>query len=122
MNSAANALQVAAVFFLFGYSFITPDDRSKQLPLNTTGVKELKQEDKEDSQFSTYQLMNAYLFGIAVEKSSQPLYLHATISSGIFNTRKTSHEELPVALKKFETIQEEKNNNSLVKDKALSDD
>jgi hypothetical protein len=107
MNGTANALQVAAVIFLFGITIISPADRSEGSKINIDPVEKVKQ-NNEETKFSSYNVMGSYFQEVEDERLSQPLYLHPSISAGPVNTLKPVHTAFPFPEKKIETVKAEK--------------
>ena len=99
MNGTANALQVAAVIFLFGITIISPADRTKGSKINMVPVKKIKQND-EETKLSSYNVMGSYFQEVEDERLNQPLYLHPSISTGPVNTLKPVHTTFPLPTKK----------------------
>jgi len=80
LNGAANALQVAAVIFLLGNSFISPASNSKKGPVNKV-INNVRQHDEKKTKLNSYDVMASYIFEVASERSNQPFYLYPAISA-----------------------------------------
>jgi hypothetical protein len=104
MNGTANALQVAAVLFLFGNSLISPADRSKETTINKTVYTNADQKNEKETRLSNYSVMGSYFHEIG-EALNQPLYLHPAVTAGTINAVKPVQAAFPLSPKKMETIQ-----------------
>lgn len=104
MNGTANALQVAAVLFLFGNTIISPAAKVKEVTVNKSTAEKVKQND-EQNKLSTYNVMGSYINEVTDERLNQPLYLHPAISAEAINTVTSVHTAFPLAIKKTGTVQ-----------------
>jgi len=100
MNGTANALQVAAVIFLLGNSFISPGSGSKKTPVDNA-VNSVKQHDEKKTKFNSYDVMASYIYGPVIERSSQLFYLYPANSATAFGNVAPKHIILPLPAKKM---------------------
>jgi hypothetical protein len=103
INGTANALQVAAVIFLLGNSFVTPENKSARTPVNKA-IDNGKQNGERKSSPNTAGITTSYFHKAANEASNQPFYLHNAISATAFSIIKPFPASLPASPKKNETV------------------
>jgi hypothetical protein len=100
MNGTAKALQVAAVLFLFGNSFIAPGDTKTAATINKAVAVDANENYEQETKRST-----SYFHEVDGDKLKQSYYLHPTISTGAINAVRPVYTAFPLSPKKNETVQ-----------------
>ena len=99
MNGTANALQVAAVIFLLGNSFISPGSSSKKATVNKA-ISNVKQHDEKKPKLNRHDVMATYIYEAAGERSNQVFYWYPAVSATAFGSVEPAHIILPLPAKK----------------------